>query len=444
MIKYTWLTHNALQNPNAVAIYSLDKSWDYKTWLSYAEGCRYWLQKNNIPSGTKIGLWKADPYMTLAWIFGIIHHGSTVIMLSDRDPKQKIDRLKDQLNIYCIVENILPSPKEGSPPKVDHDHPSIVILSSGSTGSPKVILHTLNNMEHSAQASHQNIAFSQGDRWILSLALWHIGGLAIAFRALYQSATICIGSLREIPDLQVTHTSVVATQLKRIIEHVDLSKLKAILVGGGPIPQGLINRCIELNLPIHTTYGMSELCSQLCTTPAKASSTVLKTAGFPLSCWQIKCSTERELMVKGSPLFIGYEKDGSIHSGLNSDGWFYTGDIAVINTDGSVSILGRKDQMFISGGENIHPEEIERVLTSFKEIKAAVVVPVPCKEFGMRPVAFIYGGDIPNLIERLKEQIPSFKIPDHFFQWPTHIPLFKPSRSSFGLLALQLLQLDQK
>ena len=135
-------------------------------------------------------------------------------------------------------------------------------------------------------------------------------------------------------------------QLKRIIGTVDLSNLKVILIGGGPIPQGLINRSIELKLPIHTTYGMSELCSQLCTTPKNAAPELLKTAGFPLSCWEIRCSEQKELCVRGSPLFMGYETNGVIHQCLDKDGWFATGDLAQINSDGSVQILGRKDQMF--------------------------------------------------------------------------------------------------
>jgi O-succinylbenzoic acid--CoA ligase len=132
----------------------------------------------------------------------------------------------------------------------------------------------------------------------------------------------------------------------------------------------------------------------------------------------MKIAADGEILVRGKTLFMGYLEDGQITSAIDSDGWFHSGDIGYFDDNGSLFVVGRKDNMFISGGENIHPEEIEAALMEIDEVTDAVVVPVKNPEFGYRPVAFvrtepqreITADDLPGL--------PSFKIPIKFYDWP--------------------------
>ena len=147
-----------------------------------------------------------------------------------------------------------------------------------------------------------------------------------------------------------------------------------------------------------------------------------------------------EICVKGSCLFKGYLDRQQRELPL-ADGWFHTKDKGK-KTGNKISVFGRLDNMFISGGENIQPEEIERVLLTYKNMGQAVVVPVENKEYGQRPVAFIKSyGKIKkeNLIKYLQEKLPSFMIPDQFFNWPENSEKnLKINRDGFRKLAGKL------
>ena len=109
----------------------------------------------------------------------------------------------------------------------------------------------------------------------------------------------------------------------------------------------------------------------------------------------------------------------------DQDTWFPTGDMGQLDKEGCLTVTGRRDNMFISGGENIHPEEIEKALLSIKGIAEAIVVPKEDKEFGHRPIAFIKFSGEPlaedYLIRCLQADLPRFKIPVAFFPWPQNL-----------------------
>jgi O-succinylbenzoic acid--CoA ligase len=276
------------------------------------------------------------------------------------------------------------------------------------------------------------------------LALWHIGGLAITFRTLYSGAqtvfpTPNITLATQIQQEKITHLSLVPTQLHRLLqEKGDISSLKGILVGGGPIPPSLIETARKRNLPVYTTYGMTELGSQFCTTPPLANLQMLKTAGKPLQGWTIHIATNGEICAKGTPLFLGYVHGETLSHPFDNNGFFHTGDRGSIDALGLLHVLGRCDQMFISGGENIHPEEIERCLCDIPHLEAALVIAIENPEYGMRPVSFIKG-DINkrDIITHLTKRLPKFKHPDLFFMWPAQLSTKKPSREKAEKLLSQ-------
>jgi O-succinylbenzoic acid--CoA ligase len=128
----------------------------------------------------------------------------------------------------------------------------------------------------------------------------------------------------------------------------------------------------------------------------------------------------------------------------DDEGWFHTGDVGRFEADGSLVVTGRKDNMFVSGGENIYPEEIEVTLCSLPQIEQAVVVPVLDDEFGQRPVAFIrfLSGEqmrCDAVLTHLGESLPHFKLPVRLYRWPEDQPVhsFKPDRTFFEALALR-------
>ncbi len=328
-----------------------------------------------------------------------------------------------------------------------------VIFTSGSAGSPKAVLHSFGNHYYNALGSQKNIPFQAGDRWLLTLPLYHVGGLSIIFRSLIYGGTIVVPDEQKslpdnIYDNQITHISLVPTQLHRLLDDKTavskLKSLKAVLLGGGIVPEQLVKKAFGLGLPVHTSYGSTEMASQITTTRPGDTLDRLLTSGRILPYRDLKIGPGNEIMVKGKTLSPGYITGNKVIHSVDAGGWFRTGDLGSLDSFGYLAVTGRKDNMFISGGENIQPEEIEKQLNNIPGIEQSLVVPVTNIEYGHRPVAFIksrgHHPDIEIIKKRLKDILPRFKIPDFFLPWPEEKrPGIKPDRRFFVNLAEKIL-----
>ncbi len=326
-----------------------------------------------------------------------------------------------------------------------------LLQTSGTSGAPKMALHTYGNHYSNALSANQNIPFKPGDRWLLTLPLFHVGGLGILLRSLLGQGTMVIMTFLKDESVveiirreKVTHLSLVSTQLYRLLNDVamspeDLKSLKVVLLGGSSFPRSLLERAIQFKLPINLSYGLTEMASQVATSIRP----VIDWADSQvkvLSHAQLQISSANEIRVRGPSLFKGYWSQGRCHLPVTKDGWFETGDLGFIDAQNYLTITGRKDNMFISGGENIQPEEIETKLTELKGIAQAIVVPFSHSEFGFRPAAFItldQGVQLSKkeIISNLKNSLPGFKIPTHFYHFPEEKKgVLKPSRRDFQKL----------
>ncbi len=340
-------------------------------------------------------------------------------------------------------------------PRIQAGVPATIIFTSGSTGTPKAAVQSYANHYFSAAASNSNLPVGPGDRWLLSLSLHHVAGLGVFFRCAAGGAAVVIPPPEEsiedaIERTNVTHVSLVPAQLYRLLDREQgreaLKKLKAILVGGGAIPEAMIREADRLCLPIFTTYGLTEMASQVATTRKGDPLDRLLTSGKPLLPDTLRIDTDGEILVCGDALFLGYLGAEGLERPLTPDGWFRTGDLGKTDCQGYLSVIGRKDNMFVCGGENVHPEEIEQYLHRIPGLRSAVVVPVPDAKLGAIPVCFMmmeqgFQTDAAALARALAEALPRHKIPRRFFPWPTE---FEPddtklNRSILSALARQLL-----
>jgi len=305
-----------------------------------------------------------------------------------------------------------------------------IIFTSGSTGSPKAVVHSLANHFYNALGANERMPLNSGDRWLLSLPMYHVSGLAILFRTLLSGAAMVIPAKnislsKTLLSRSVTHLSLVPTQLRRLLQTTKgkdaLCQLKLILLGGSSIPETLLDQSAQLGLNVQTTYGSTEMASQVATGKS----------GFyqVLPFREVRIAADNEVEVRGKSGFLGYLDGTGLHQPFDENGWFKTGDIGLwcskdTKNQGdveSLKITGRKDNMFISGGENIHPEEIERILLLFGKTEQAVVVAVEDTEFGARPVAFLKTGEYfseSNLQNFLEKRLAKFKVPDLFLALP--------------------------
>ena len=380
-------------------------------------------------------------------------------------------------------------------------NPASIIFTSGSTNKPRAVLHTAGNHYYSALGSNENIKLSPQDIWLLCLPLYHISGLSLIMRANISASSIAVADTESqemelsgmIEKSGATHISVVPTQLYRLMQDIRsvklLQKLLAILVGGGVMSDELTKECLQNGLNIFKSYGLSEMASQVTTTAPSDSIKHMYSSGKLLAYRELAISPDKEILVKGKTLFSGYAgsnenklKDklknksastqyrqpvSGFYLPVDSDGWFYTGDTGYIDEEGYLHVIGRMDQMFVSKGENIYPEEIENAILGYPGIEEAIVVPIKDRDAGKVCAAFIRFGatgiDLQNaensspdknpeiaknsmLKEKLKIylslKIEKIKIPRYYFDWPKNQnPGLKPDREKLKSLASKLVRL---
>jgi O-succinylbenzoic acid--CoA ligase len=212
------------------------------------------------------------------------------------------------------------------------------------------------------------------------------------------------------------------------------------------VPAVLIDRALESGLPIHTSYGLTEMGSQVCTTGIADPAAKLFTSGRILPHRELKINPDGEILVRGATRFCGYDLGGTLVEPFDREGWFATGDLGEMDSEGYLSVRGRKDNLFVSGGENILPEEIETALCRLPDVREVVAVAIEDDEFGSRPVAFVRSNegvpfDESRFVRFLERFLPRFKIPDEFFPWPDDAPVdsSKPDRKWFVKRANHLL-----
>lgn len=327
-----------------------------------------------------------------------------------------------------------------------------VLFTSGSTGRPKAVVHDVQAHLDNARGALSVMPFVPGDRWLLSLPLGHVGGLAVLMRALVgggavvvppsSSRSLCESIVRTTP----THLSVVAAQLQQIVVDDDavsvLRKAKDILVGGGPTAPALLQRAVELGLPVRQTWGMTEMGSQVCTS-ARAR---VGTCGAPLPGRFVRLGDDGEIFVGGAGRFAGFVDHDTFATPFASDGAYATGDLGAFVDDGAggqgLVLTGRKGNRFISGGENIQPEAIEAALGDSDV--SVVVVPVPDARFDQRPLCFFAAdadddATIATLRARAEQRLPRFMHPVRYARLPDSGGL-KPRRGVLKDLAAQLMK----
>ncbi|WP_079253599.1 o-succinylbenzoate--CoA ligase [Endozoicomonas arenosclerae] len=326
-----------------------------------------------------------------------------------------------------------------------------LIATSGTTGVPKAVSHTFSNHIYSAEGSQQCIPLTEGDSWLLSLPLFHVGGFGIVIRCLLAGAEMVVDTQktplnRLLQRERISHISLVNTQLHRLLvkgaEVLDESGLKCILVGGGFASPELVSQVQKKGIKILTTYGMTEMSSQVCTgVPGFVQSGV--TSGKPLPHREVTINGSGEILVRGRTLSPGYFQRGALLPLVDEQGWYHSGDLGQW-IDDQILVIGRIDNMLISGGENIHPEEIEKALLSIDDIIMAVVVSVKDDEYGQRPFAFVQteSGSLNEVFtkQKLAGTISRFKIPDRIRLLPVEqLPSgLKPNRQTLQSLADRL------
>jgi O-succinylbenzoic acid--CoA ligase len=282
-------------------------------------------------------------------------------------------------------------------PAVGDEEPLAILFTSGSSGSPKGVELSRRAFRASAIGSAANLGWKAEDRWLLCMPLGHVGGLSVVLRCLAARVPIVLspwtgsldGLLRDVDELGATLLSLVPTMLARILEEDPAyrfpSHVRAVLLGGDATSPALLAAAEARGVPVLTTYGMTEACSQIATlTPGERAAG--SGVGRPLPGTEVRI-VEGHIQARGPTLFTRYLPVGRFPSPFVDDGWFVTGDLGRLDDAGRLHVTGRSSDLIITGGENVDPREVEAALESCAGVRGACVFPLPDDRWGQIVVA---------------------------------------------------------
>ncbi|MFO8116432.1 MAG: o-succinylbenzoate--CoA ligase [Halorubrum sp.] len=469
-----WLTHRARSTPDASAIVAADgdKAWTYAGLDRAVEEAAGRLRALGVRSGDHVAL-LLEPSVTMVGLFhASMRIGAVVVPLGTRlTPRELHERLErsDAMILICSEETEsvaieaagdIPVTTTGDPqwesvaclPEIDPEagddyewsrkDTQLLLSTSGSTGAPKLVPITMGNLLASAVASGFKLGIDPDDRWLVTLPLSHMGGIAPLFRSVLYGTTVVIrpsfdpgGAADDIDRYGITVVSLVPTMLTEMLDsRGTLSEsLRAVLLGGAPASAKLIDRCRNYSIPVYPTYGMTETSSQIATATPEQAFERPDTVGQPLMWTDVTIvsddgtvaepGTPGEIHVSGPTVTPGYY--GEAVPGAFSDYGLRTGDIGYVDDTGYLFVSNRIDDRIITGGENVDPGEVAEVLCAEPKIEDAAVVGIDDETWGQRVAALVVRNDDSLTAEAVdsycRERLAGYKIP-RFLVFATEIP----------------------
>lgn len=340
---------------------------------------------------------------------------------------------------------------------IDLSRPFAVIYTSGTTGKPKGTVLTYGNFWWSAMASALQFGMQKDDEWLVPMPLFHVGGLSVLIRSLIYGTTAVIHDHFDvqlvnntIDEEGITLLSVVPTMLSSMLEERGPrpypKRLRLVLLGGSSAPRTLLEKCHQLEVPVAQSYGLTEACSQVATLLPQDGLRKLGSSGKPLFPTRVKIvsadglsafgpsitsSTQvgemGEIAVSGPTVMPGYWNRDNVNAERFSDGWFLTGDIGYFDEEGYLYVVDRRNDLIVSGGENIYPAEVEAVLMLHPQIAEAGVVGVESDKWGQVPIAVVRFEDGQRVSDTeldvyCRQYLAGYKVPCEFHATRESLP----------------------
>jgi O-succinylbenzoic acid--CoA ligase len=454
-----WVAEHAGLRPGDTALADARVGWTYAELERRVAGAAAGLARAGLAPRDRVAMLAADGPPAVVAIHALRRIGAVLVPLNRRAAADELawqvraaavaatiadadhdaaaraatDR-RPVLDLATLAAAPAPGPDAGAP-DVDLDAPATLVFTSGTTGRPKAAVLTHGNHLASAAAWRAYIEPRPGDRWLACLPFHHVAGLAMVVRASLWGVELEIAADAEPATVHAglergaTHVSLVPTILERLLaRHADEPAppaLRAVLLGGGPVAGDLVRRARAAGYPIHVTYGMTETASGVAAgEPGDGPGP--PTVGRALPGAEIatdppgaSADAPGEILVRGPMVFAGYDGDPAATAAALDGGWLRTGDLGWLDAMGRLVVADRREDLLVSGGENVYPAEVEAVLLAHPAVADAAVVGRPDPAWGAVPVAIVVTrpGAAPadaELAEHCRTRLAAYKVPRAF------------------------------
>ncbi|WP_414046837.1 o-succinylbenzoate--CoA ligase [Macrococcus equi] len=408
-----WLKEAAEIYPDKIAIEF------YGEILTYHELYNKALQMaNNLIAlnQTRIALQAENTLSDCVIIHGAIVAGIEIVMINKHLTAQEITRQMASVNTKLLITNhefdaiqtikkseLLNLNESLDSPVMNQPNDILSIMfTSGTTGVQKAVPQRFINHYASNENCKRIFCYDADAIWLDVLPLFHISGLSILLRAVMEGCTVVLHEkfdaqqiLEDIEKKTITHTSLVPQTLERLLRHglTHRFSLQGILIGGAKLDDRVLAETRRLNLPIYTSFGMTETCSQMITANQEDIELHPRSVGRindNIQLFNVQNGVG-EIGVRGDNVMHGYLYPTAANTDAFSGQYFLTGDIGYIEED-YLYILDRRKDLIISGGENIYPSEVEQVILNHTDVHAACIIGIDDDTWGNVPVC-LYEAD---------------------------------------------------
>jgi o-succinylbenzoate---CoA ligase len=426
-----WLRRRAKKTPGRLALLGPgDEAWSYRELDARVDAAVAALRQRGVQPAERVGLHAPNSLAYVLAVHALMRLGATLVPLNTRLTQTEIEWQQHDAQLSHVLDAAAVDDLLNAPPAApyardyDLDAWHCIMYTSGTTGRPKGAILTYGNHWHSAQASAENMGAEPEDRWLACLPLFHIGGLAIVLRSVWYGTAAIIHERfdaervnRAIEQDGVTIVSVVSTMLQRMLDQRAgrpyPKALRCVLLGGGPAPLPLLETALQLGAPVIQSYGLTEAASQVATLAPEERLRKVGSAGKPLKNMRLRIEPDGEILIDGPAVSPGY-----LHQPPRT-GWLRTGDLGYLDADGYLYVLDRRDDLIVSGGENVYPAEVESALRAHPAVEDAGVRGLEHAEWGQTVAAFVQlrrgaSASEADLTAFCRQRLAGYKIPRHF------------------------------
>jgi O-succinylbenzoic acid--CoA ligase len=401
-----WLPRAAALRPELTAVRSASEELNYAQLLDAARRAAAGLVSRGVLPGDHVGLVARPGVGFAVSLHACLLAGAVAVPL---DPRLTADeRSLRQAGARLVIDDPPAGDASALPPRPwSADDPALVVHTSGTTGAPRPVVISHGNLLANALGSAVALGLDPAERWLCPLPLAHVGGLMVLLRSVVYATTAVLVPPPFDADVvaqglarDATLASLVPTMLRRVLDAGlrEPVALRAILLGGAPADRPLLRRARDAGVPVAQTYGLTETCSQVTVSEPGD----LDSAGRALPGVAVDIADDGEIVVTGATVAGGRP--------------LRTGDLGWFDPRGRVVVSGRRDDVIISGGENVAPAEVEAVLLEHPAVADAAVVGRRDPEWGRAVVAHVVpiAGMRPDAAELrafCARRLAGFKVP---------------------------------